>query len=169
MAKLTVNDDPVLCTPGGADGSCNRGFPRCDDPAPANCQPTSTRCCMQNNAVYDYLTDELPGELDWNFVSLASTLPPPSIHPPPVPPPTGRLPSQLAGQVPDRARRGADPSLRLIDPAERAGRRHRSCPRGPDARRATSRQRQRYSHAASPSMPAAHANLAWVCADRAAV
>ena len=96
MAKLTVNDDPVLCTPGGADGSCNRGFPRCDDPAPANCQPTSTRCCMQNNAVYDYLTDELPGELDWNFVSLASTLPPPQ-HTPPT-----RAPSDRPLAVPTR-------------------------------------------------------------------
>ena len=68
MAKMTVNDDPVLCTPGGADGSCNRGFPRCDDPNPENCLPTSTRCCMANNDVYDFLKGSLPGTLDWNFV-----------------------------------------------------------------------------------------------------
>jgi hypothetical protein len=69
MAKMTVNDEPILCTPGGDDGSCNRGFPRCDDPNPANCMPTSTRCCMANNVVYDYLLGELPGDIDWNFVS----------------------------------------------------------------------------------------------------
>lgn len=72
MAKLTVNDDPVLCQPGAPDGSCNRGFPRCDDPNPDNCLPTSTRCCMANNNVYDYLTGVLPGELDWNFVRSAA-------------------------------------------------------------------------------------------------
>lgn len=71
MAKLTVNDEPVLCQPGQPDGSCNRGFPRCDDPNPDNCLPTSTRCCMANNAVYDYLTGVLPGEVDWNFVRAA--------------------------------------------------------------------------------------------------
>ena len=110
MAKMTVNDDPILCTPGGADGSCNRGYPRCDDPNPANCLPTSTRCCMANNAVYDFMTGVLPGALDWNFVSFSALrpfffLPRQSPRRPCVSdrtPLTGRLLSQLAGEVPDR-------------------------------------------------------------------
>jgi len=68
FAKVTVNDESVLCQPGVGEGSCNRGVPRCDDPNPENCLPTSTRCCMANNGVYDFLKGELPGDLDWNFV-----------------------------------------------------------------------------------------------------
>lgn len=67
FAKVTVNDESVLCQPGVGEGSCNRGVPRCDDPNPENCLPTSTRCCMANNGVYDFLKGELPGDLDWNF------------------------------------------------------------------------------------------------------
>jgi len=67
FAKMTVNDMPVLCQPGVPDGSCNRGFERCSDPSVARCLPTSTKCCMANNGVYDYLLGEIPGEIDWNF------------------------------------------------------------------------------------------------------
>lgn len=68
FAKTTVNDDPVLCQPEAPDGSCNRGYPMCTDGNVQNCLPTSTRCCMSNNGVYDYLKGVLPGDLDWNFV-----------------------------------------------------------------------------------------------------
>lgn len=67
FAKMTVNEGPILCQPGAGDGSCNRGELKCSDSDPVHCQPTSTRCCMSNNNVYDYLKSELPGELDWNF------------------------------------------------------------------------------------------------------
>lgn len=67
LAKGTVNDEPILCTPGGPDGSCNRGETRCISTQMVHCMPTSTRCCAANNGVYDFLKQALPGELDWNF------------------------------------------------------------------------------------------------------
>ena len=57
FAKSTVNDEGTFID-----------LPRCSNPNPVNCLPTSTQCCEANNPVYDFLKAALPGELDWNFV-----------------------------------------------------------------------------------------------------
>lgn len=45
----------------------NVNAPACDTSDSDMCQPTSNKCCPDNNKVYEYLRSVLPGDIGWNF------------------------------------------------------------------------------------------------------